>query len=524
MKKLTYPIQTCRRLGVIGGTLLLLTGISGCSSQSTAVPKDTSMESVSQPQNTDTGYDTPDDAVIAYLTGLKNKNLTQMIDSFAIDDLVTRTLNPDASVPSMGALLKELQSPMADILKNAAIEQWKNEIANEILQQFSVISKIDISTGVIPLQSDKDQAQFIEKLTKQYNAVDFASLKLLGFIPPDSVSENDSSTASTLDYMAQNFGAEQLDSRIAVIDIGGQMDVLFFELIKYDGRWYNLVLGGLLSDMAELDHDAAGAAAVSAKDVKDLKKKMGDKNLLSDTPITAPAAVINESVGYDSPQTAAAAYLEALKSFDYNQIMSTFAINSFVKHYNFPAQIASLKAYAFLSQDVNLPVVDEFTEAIHIQDRKSTIAIDISSQISSMSIINGTYYGHSLMPADADTSNQADSLGAVLNNTDFSTLKVLGFIPPEAVSQVYGSDGNQSYRDGHAKLWGADKQESCAIAFELEGNKYFLCTDAVCYQGKWYNEAPGGLLSSLLGLATTGIMPIDPQSRPELESLIQPIG
>lgn len=539
MEKAIYLLRRFCRLGAITGTFLLLTGISGCSPQSQGVPPDATTDASSREQEpgdsgtrkevpANAGFDTPEDAVTSYLVGLKSKNLAQMVDSFDIEKSIANTLNLGLPNSETALLEKEVLIPAADIFKNTAIENRKNEITNTILRQYVTLSKMDINAGLIQLKQDDDQSQFIEKLTKQYRATDFSTLKFLGFIPPNTLSEDYASDLNhkTLAAMAGNYGVDQLDSRAAVIDIGGQLNILVFELVNYDGRWYNSKLGGLLSNMMQLDQDSEGVMTLSAKDGKRLKKEMAKNNLLSDTPIASPspAPVMYESEGYDSPEKAAASYLEGLKSSNYDQIISTFAIKSYVKHYDFPEQIALLKAYSFMNQEFNLPVVDDFTADLSIQNCKNTLANEISDQITSICYINGDYFGNHPLPNTV--SNQADYLAAMVtmvDDTDFSTLKILGFIPPDALSDVYESEGNRNYRDGHAKLWGADEQKCCAIAFELEGNKYLLCTDAVSYQGKWYNKAPGGLLSILMNLGSSGISPIDAQSRPELEALIQPI-
>ena len=175
-----------------------------------------------------------------------------------------------------------------------------------------------------------------------------------------------------------------------------------------------------------------------------------------------------------------------------------------------------------MHQEFNLPAVNDFSRGFNIQSRKKQITQDIIKQYAALCIINERDFRNSTI---MEEENVSSTLTELSNQLDLSSMKILGYIPPEELSEVYGSDDCLDIRTQRANVCGADRMESGVVIFELEGNKYCFCFDAVQYKDKWHIRRLGGQISNLLNLYTdlAGITLIDSLDKPEAEKLIIPI-
>lgn len=498
-------IQKGKHILIIMAALLMWACISACSSQEPSEPQ-SEHQGISEIQSESSetaestkeaqaagpnGFESPESAVKAYLEGLKANDFNRMADTFAAESSV-----------------------------------------DDILRQYTVLCRMDLnSNGCISLKEPEDVKQFLEKLTGQMKSVDFGSMKLLGFIPPESLSDTYGSDAhqNNMVKLAEKYGGGKMESCVAAIELGENKYILIFDVLERDGQWFNLQLGGILANMTGIDGNMAGTMPLDAEDEQMLKQFIADssQNLFeSGTEVPdaeEPTASIVESEGFDSPQKAAEAYLEGLKANESDQMISAFSVESYVDHYDLQANLENVHGYVFLQQEFDLPVVNDFSRDLNIQSRKKRITEDIVKQYAALCIIDGKDLRNSNVMEEENSSSMPTELSDQL---DLSSMKILGYLSPEALSEVYGSAGSLDSRARQAKVCGAGSVESCVVVFELEGNRYCFCTDAVEYKDKWYIRQLGGQISTLLDIPVNlaGIMPVAALDEPEVEKLIAPIG
>lgn len=139
---------------------------------------------------------------------------------------------------------------------------------------------------------------------------------------------------------------------------------------------------------------------------------------------------------------------------------------------------------------------------INIRIRKAEIQKDIFRQYSALSMLDGYFNG-----------GHEDKQTVAGKALDLKSLRVLGPIPPETLSEAYGTEGSRNLMAKQAERAGADSVESCAVTFEVEGCKYVLCADVAEYDGRWYINQLGGHLAGLSGISSEfmGIRPISEQ-------------
>ena len=203
------------------------------------------------------GFDSPEDAVAAYLEGLRDMDLDRMIDAFAIE--AVKHFNMEAHLDWIGVYqpTREMPLPNANELTTAMnIEMRRGEVVYMIRTQYLILSQFDFAMQRVEAGEIDD---FIRDMNAALNAPELHTLRILGFIPPETIERYD--TESNQDNMARNArvsGAEQVVSRIAVFELGGNKGVLFVDAVEYGGRWYIGTFGGNAATLAGIPFHVHG--------------------------------------------------------------------------------------------------------------------------------------------------------------------------------------------------------------------------------------------------------------------------
>jgi len=102
-----------------------------------------------------------------------------------------------------------------------------------------------------------------------------------------------------------------------------------------------------------------------------------------------------------------------------------------------------------------------------------------------------------------------EHFGSPLNPSEFQSLEILGFIPPEVLDERYASELNKENLANQAERLGVEQLLSRVVIFELGGEKYMLVIDVADFGGEWRIAQFGGNLSMLLFITPQmqGIIP-----------------
>lgn len=87
-----------------------------------------------------------------------------------------------------------------------------------------------------------------------------------------------------------------------------------------------------------------------------------------------------ESGGFDTPQEAAAAYLEGLKTCDTERMLGTFAVESYARNFDFQAYMEYMQSYVLSQQEVKIPIANDFIQDITGCKRREQIKEDMLRQ------------------------------------------------------------------------------------------------------------------------------------------------
>ena len=236
-----------------------------------------------------------------------------------------------------------------------------------------------------------------------------------------------------------------------------------------------------------------------------------------------------EGEGFATPEEAILAFTDALKAGDLNQMLSTFAIESYCDHFSMVDQAERILV---LNIRENTPVASddsELMEQISVYERSSNITKSIKNALLTLSANRMTLSSNEnyrkagndiqggvdfLRVYDYERSEIEDIISALQDIPDFSGMTAYGPVSMSALSHVSGSilhEPSLSSMFKSAMVAGADGYTERGMILEDEDEIYFITMDIVRYGEKWYNYMLGGQISTLLGssLFQYGIMGVD---------------
>ena len=218
-----------------------------------------------------------------------------------------------------------------------------------------------------------------------------------------------------------------------------------------------------------------------------------------------------EGSGFDTPEDAANAYLMGLKDGDLDAMLSAFAVESYVEHYDLEYLIERLGQYN-INFEIHLPNSNEHTKKMNVMSRRTYLTNQIILQYmfyqtpDAFNEANNINFFENLTFSDFIDKFERDT-----ENYIFKDLEITGTLEPEDFTDLYMSPTNQENIARQAKTFGADEDDvaNIAVKFEADGQTWIFCPQLVRYDGKWYLQSVQGNLANLLGLSvyTGGIAP-----------------
>ncbi len=191
------------------------------------------------------GYDSPEDAVMAYIEALNRGDVGGMLSTFAIESLIAHS-NPILSMERNRSynLNNFIQTPFADDYACSLAAQMRyGQLARDIQYTYAYCAEKDLSAVRIQTPEDFDALEEKFRQSPVYNMAGSVSfvrwLKPVEIANGITVLRSAGDTAASLAYA----GGEDLAELTAHIRIGETDACIGIQCIRYDGRWYNLSFG-----------------------------------------------------------------------------------------------------------------------------------------------------------------------------------------------------------------------------------------------------------------------------------------
>jgi len=225
--------------------------------------------------------------------------------------------------------------------------------------------------------------------------------------------------------------------------------------------------------------------------------------ILACTPLLSYAERIYEGPGWASPEDAILFYLEGLKEQDLEKMISAFAVETYIDHFDLEMQLERIRAYN-MAMVPRLPNSHDLLRAINVEARKNEIVQTVLWQMTTICLPERDFSMTTSFPKEDADENSMTAFVEALENAfaavDFDTLQHKLFIPPERINERYMSEQNQANIVRSCAPFGVDEAHSVVALFTVDGKFCVLCCDVARYGDRWFMFRPGGNIANLLGL------------------------
>ena len=230
-----------------------------------------------------------------------------------------------------------------------------------------------------------------------------------------------------------------------------------------------------------------------------------------------------EGDGYATAEDALAAYVNGLIDNDIDEMLSAFAIETFVDNYSLAKVVDWQKTYVPAAMPY-VPGTGNLAREINIESRRSEITNMIRAHYRVLAGTSAFFEGGFQNPYLLGDvyENAEDLLGSLYHIDD--TPYVSGFrydkdfIDPEKVVSDYSSESVQKNFSNQASRLGADEVKSEITVFSRDSDTFLLVADCIRYGDKWFIYTTQGTIGSLLNLdfQYLGLLPLPGQTIDEL--------
>lgn len=217
-----------------------------------------------------------------------------------------------------------------------------------------------------------------------------------------------------------------------------------------------------------------------------------------------------EGEGFESPEECLNAYIDALNNGNIDEVLSTFAIESYVDNFDTRAHIERNAAFtpnAPFTMDYELSDGCDFDRDIRIKVRQASIIRSYYSMIGQQTV------HHDWQTIGPLEGQELDDFMNRINESDFlnawKNMKLVKFVSPDELCDVYYSEQNQRNIEFQTKPYHCEEVSNICALVEINGEDYYQFAECGKYYGKWYIINCTGNLSSILGVTTDlyGLVP-----------------
>jgi hypothetical protein len=217
-----------------------------------------------------------------------------------------------------------------------------------------------------------------------------------------------------------------------------------------------------------------------------------------------------EGAGFQSPEDAVSAYMDALSSADYDAMISTCSIETAVENYDLLVDMQWRKVYT--RNYGKIPNSNDFNNSINIAQYRHNIEQSIWRQYVTLCYL--TYEISDWLDApswllsipqafssDGEVREFYDSLNAELDSEKLSAVKEYRITDAQEFDLKGLLNDEQMKRniEKQISVLGADELAMLAAIFTAGGEDWIINFDVVRYGEKWWISTPQGTFGTFLG-------------------------
>lgn len=208
---------------------------------------------------------------------------------------------------------------------------------------------------------------------------------------------------------------------------------------------------------------------------------------------------VYEGSGFDTPEDAVTCYLEGLKNFDIEKMLSAFAWETQIKNYSVKKDLARLKTYYF-SMTARMPSINDFMFSLNVNSLRSRRIEDIYTAVEAYLMDNPAGWG-------TPVKFKAEEIDVFLQKFNKEKLEKLSaisniqFISPDVITEnKFSSERNQRNIDREKDRYGADELVNVPAVADIENEKIFCCPTVARYGKKWYIVSFSSIVNNFINI------------------------
>ena len=225
-----------------------------------------------------------------------------------------------------------------------------------------------------------------------------------------------------------------------------------------------------------------------------------------------------EGAGYDTPEEALLAYIDALNRGDVGEMLSTFAQESYVEHAD-PSVQMNVRGFSLTHDLLSIPCPDDYSRSLVLHARYGSLANSLlQSVVECAAKLDGR-------PISFKTSEERKEFAALFADSPLNGLighvEFVRWLSP--VDLTDGGFPDSIVTSGiPLALSGGDDYTELAALLEINGYPAVQTMQCVRYGEKWYNMNFGGIAAYALGGASLEIPlhVLTPEGQQKLEAAL----
>ena len=458
------------------------------------------------------GYDTPEEAVLQYIAGLKKLDPDGMLDAFAWDDLAGNTDFREAlmfsgyyseiwpAFPEDGGLLSAVNA-MLLCTRNVTPIRY----AMRVLLTGSGEPGEDPEGVLVRMQRIQNETD-AEACIAGYALSRMEELRMLGnvriLLPRDAVGEKYETerVKNRLERYRRIYGAEEVCERVACFSAGGGEYGFAPFLVRYEDGWHIASFGGMLSGMLGL-----GSASCAFGRIDLPEEGTGNSMELPAGIGTDDPEQRWEGDGFSSPEDAVREYLDGLKEQNLSRMLGAFAWETMSERSSMEQGLL----YYGVDQRTIWPGFPEDAGMLSRLNLLQLVERRMEPiRASLFSFITGDYLESNqdwlkMRRIPLRTDEEADAFLSLFGwdwTGKLSTIGNIRIIRPEEAFPGYGSENMRDNRERIRRMYGADDVTDLAAVFTIGDVQYAFAPQLLRYGDKWYLGNISGMLSAIMGI------------------------
>ena len=214
-----------------------------------------------------------------------------------------------------------------------------------------------------------------------------------------------------------------------------------------------------------------------------------------------------EGEGYDSPEAAVEAYIEAFNAGDAWGMLSTFAVETAVDHVDQKAVVERMHAWPPATAEAT-PVFNDYSRDVAILARVGQLVDSLRQSMLTYAWPEdyGEYTGATVIFKSDNVSEEIEAFYAGFAASDFvdwaGKVSVTGYLTPEelGLAELFQNEKNQTRIEQNRIMYGTDELAERAALLNVAGKQGVQFMQCARFGDRWYNYTTSGNLAILAGI------------------------